>query len=252
MTVYNPSSTIISESLDILEIISQWLQRHETQGSQYLPVLIGGWAVHAYNPWFGSLDIDLITSSRIRQSLKHYLKKEHSFSDYRLPYATTGSTVKKISSEGQPIIIDFGTYESNQQFEGTDKILSFEILIENSEIRQIGNISFRIPNRSVLLILKLKASWDRHYRISHNISHDNEWEQGKLLKDYGDILALIDPHMGGQEIRFDILGEFLSEYSFLKDCLLRLMNTNNPFTFYNRISYQDGRKVIQTLLEMTE
>ena len=58
--------------------------------------------------------------------------------------------------------------------------------------------------------------------------------------------------MGGHEIRFDILGEFLSEYSFLKDCLLRLMNTNNPFTFYNRMNNKDGQEVIQTILEMTE
>lgn len=84
------------------------------------------------------------------------------------------------------------------------------------------------------------------------IFYDNKWEQGKLLKDYGDILALIDPNMGGHEIRFDILGEFLSKYSFLKDCFVRLMKTNKPFTFYNRISYKDGREVIQTLLEMTE
>ena len=251
MTVYKPTNTIISESLEILKDISQWLSEHESPDSVYLPVLVGGWAVHVYNPWFGSLDIDLVTSSKTRQSLKYYLKHEKEFTDYRLPYATSGSTVRKTSSEGQPIIIDFATYESRQPFEGSGQILPFEILRDNTELRMVGNeVLIRVPNRSVLLILKLKAAWDRHFRITNQESHDPEWEQGKLLKDYGDILALLDPSKGGREVMIEIVGDQLVQYGFLRECFLRLLSSHEPFDLYGRMTPEKGKEVIFTLLEM--
>lgn len=251
MTVYNPTSTIILESLEILQDICQWTSNHESQDSANFPVLVGGWAVHVYNPWFGSLDIDLVTSSKTRHSLKWYLKNEKGFFDYRLPYATSGSTVSTLSSEGQHIIIDFATYESKQPFEGSKMVLPFEILQGNTELRLVGNdVHIRVPNRSILLILKLKAAWDRHFRIMNKTSHDQEWEQGKLLKDYGDILALLDPKKGGREVMIEILGDNLTRYNFLKECFLRLLSTDEPFDFYGRMTPETGKKVIADLLEM--
>lgn len=251
MTAYKPTYTIISESLKILQDISQWVSEHESPDSVYLPVLVGGWAVHVYNPWFGSLDIDLVTSSKTRHGLKYYLKNEKGFGDYRLPYATSGSTVSKKSSEGQPIIIDFATYESKQPFEGSDQVLPFEILRGNTERRLVGNDVFiRVPNRSVLLILKLKAAWDRHFRITNQTSHDIEWEQGKLLKDYGDILALLDPVKGGREVMIEIVGDQLVQYGFLKECFLRLINSDQPFDSYRGMTPKMGKGVVTALLEM--
>ncbi len=251
MTVYNPTSTIISESLEILHDICQWTGNHESPDSAYLPVLVGGWAVHVYNPWFGSLDIDLVTSKKTRHSLKWYLKREKGFYDYRLPYATSGSTVSKLSSQGQQIIIDFATYESKQPFEGLKIALSMEILQGNTELRLVEkDVFIRVPNRSVLLILKLKAAWDRYFRIMNKTSHDTEWEHGKLLKDYGDILALLDPDKGGREVMFEIVGDHLARYSFLNECFLRLINTDEPFHFYRGMTPKKGKKVVTDLLEM--
>jgi hypothetical protein len=39
-------------------------------------ILIGGWAVDAYNPWFGSIDIDIITSSKMREKIEYALLEE--------------------------------------------------------------------------------------------------------------------------------------------------------------------------------
>jgi hypothetical protein len=36
-------------------------------------ILIGGWAVHSFNPWKYSLDIDLIATGRFKDSLKEHL-----------------------------------------------------------------------------------------------------------------------------------------------------------------------------------
>lgn len=251
MTVYKPTPTIISESLEILRDISQWTNEHESPNSPNLPVLIGGWAVHVFNPWFGSLDIDLVTSSETRHGLKYYLKKNKGFDDFPLPYSISGNTFCKVSSERQQIIIDFATYESEQPFEGSDSEFSFKILRGNTEVRKIhNNLSIRVPNRSVLLILKLKAAWDRHFRITNQKSHDLEWEQGKLLKDYGDILALLDPAKGGREVMIEIVGDQLIQFGFLKECFLRLISTNEPFDSYRGMTPEKGKEVVTTLLEM--
>jgi len=252
LTNYNPTPTIISESLDILHFIWNYVNEHESLHSPNPMVVIGGWAVHAYNPWFGSLDIDLITSNNMRESLKHYLKKDMGFETYRLPYTTASSVCKK-SSEGQLIIIDFATYEKDQRFEGSEHNFSFEILRHNTTIRAINNnISIRVPNRSVLLIFKLKAAWDRNFRIEKETSHDTEWERGKLLKDYGDILALLDPSKGSREIMIEIVGEYLTQYWFLKECFSRLIQSDEPFEFYRGVSPDQGKRIISDLLEMVE
>ncbi|WP_373840339.1 hypothetical protein [Methanospirillum sp.] len=252
MTSYNPTPAIISESFDILRFIGDYANEHESPHSPNPMVLIGGWAVHVYNPWFGSLDIDLIASNNTRESLKHYLKKDLGFETYRLPY-TTASTVCKKSSEGQLIIIDFATYEKDQLFEGSEENLSFKILHQNNIIRAISSdISIRVPTRSVLLIFKLKAAWDRNFRIEKGTSHDAEWEKGKLIKDYGDILALLDPSKGGREIMIEIVGNYLFRYSFLKECFYRLVQSDEPFEFYRGMSPEQGKRIVADLLEMVE
>jgi len=42
-------------------------------------VLVGGWAVDAYNPWYGSIDIDLVTNNRTKHSLMRILVKERDY-----------------------------------------------------------------------------------------------------------------------------------------------------------------------------
>lgn len=90
----------------------------------------------------------------------------------------------------------------------------------------------------------------RHFRITNQTSHDLEWEQGKLLKDYGDILALLDPSKGGREIMIEIVGDQLVRYGFLKECFLRLISTNEPFDSYRGMTPEKGKEVVTALLEM--
>lgn len=52
-------------------------------------VLIGGWAVDAYNPWYGSIDIDLITNASTKRSLLHALRTERGFERQRTPSGPT-------------------------------------------------------------------------------------------------------------------------------------------------------------------
>ncbi len=61
MPVYDPNP-VIAASLEELRYISDLVIRYEDRASPRT-VLIGGWAVHSYNAWYGSIDIDLITDA---------------------------------------------------------------------------------------------------------------------------------------------------------------------------------------------
>lgn len=101
-------SNIIKFSLDELIVITEYLQERE-DADDPTTVLIGGWAVDSYNPWFGSIDIDLITNSNTRTSLRFHLRKNHNFVPYRL--AGIPSSVKKDTESGA-VIIDFASRQN--------------------------------------------------------------------------------------------------------------------------------------------
>ena len=73
-----------------------------------------------------------------------------------------------------------------------------------------------VPKRTILLFLKLKAAWDRTYRIENSTSADPEWDRSKLIKDYADILALLDPKYGGMNIDINELASLFEDDPFSK------------------------------------
>lgn len=89
MPPYDPDPQIIEKSLNELDFILNWVrQRGET--------------VDAYNPWYGSIDIDLVTNNRTKHSLMRILVKEREYDHFRIGT----HTVYKPTDYG-PIIIDY-------------------------------------------------------------------------------------------------------------------------------------------------
>jgi len=249
MTQYEPTQRIIELSVDELSAITQYLHENKGENEYATTVLIGGWAVDSYNPWFGSVDIDIITNNQTRKSLMHYLRNHRGFVPYRLPGLST--SVKK-QTEAGPIIIDFATRKKLYPFEGVGDIsLDFSILDGNTETRQIrGGIKIAVPNRTTLLVLKLKAIWDRQYRIENRKSDDFSWETGKLVKDHADILALIDPNHGGKQLDIYTLGELLKKYAFLEQSLLSVYRSNEGIEKYGRMSQNDAKEIIEQMIAL--
>ena len=212
MVNYQDQSSIIQNSNEELQEITKFLQQKEDQVNP-ITVLIGGWAVHSYNPWYGSIDIDLITNSRMRHSIKEHLVSTRGFARTRNPDDT--KRVEKRVEEGKYIIIDFGNREQEDPFEGRTCHLTYDVLDGQTELKPIGGgLFFPVPKRTILLLFKMKAAWDRKYRIDHDESHDIEWERGKLRKDRADILALLDPRTKGRDIDISILGQKMEENDF--------------------------------------
>ncbi|PQV41744.1 hypothetical protein B0H22_1283 [Methanohalophilus euhalobius] len=107
-----------------------------------------------------------------------------------------------------------------------------------------------VPNRATLIVLKLKAIWDRNNRISQRKSYGIEWESGKLAKDYADILALIDLNNGGNDVEISVLGKFMNTYPFLKESLASVGESDDGIEKYGRMSESTAKTIIGQILSL--
>jgi hypothetical protein len=249
MPPYNPGQEIIERSLAELRIIAEWSRARGEDPDNPEVILIGGWAVDAYNPYLGSVDIDLVTTGRIRHTLMHYLRSEHNFTPER--QMNVVKSVAKMTPAGK-IILDFATREAPQPFEGKPEVpFTFEILSGNTITREIrGGVEISIPTRAMLVVFKMKAEWDRSYRLEYGLSYDEVWEEGKLVKDYADILALIDPAHGGHELDIECPGEHLNQYDFLRRCIEDLPRVDAAHERYARMNRAGVQRVCEDLLSI--
>lgn len=248
MASYEGFHSVIDASDQELQAIARYVQAREDIASP-TTVLIGGWAVHAFNPWYGSIDIDLITNSRTKKGLMAHLVSTRGFTHQRNDDDT--KRVQKVTEDGKPIIIDFGTRERPDPFEGRNDVLRYDILDGRTEPKDVGKgLSIPVPKRELLLLFKLKAAWDRDHRLVNGTSHDLEWENGKLRKDHADILALLDPKAGGKDVDLYSLGEHLTQYPFLTNCLERAALDTDAITWYSRMERNEVERVIRTVLQL--
>jgi len=248
MPSYNPSQAIVELSGTELQTIAVLIRRRQRDSGDPVTVLIGGWAVDVYNQYFGSVDIDLVTDISTQRWLMDHLTTYNGYSSHiRYP----SDTVKRLTPHGE-IILDFLSWGTQYPFEGHPEVpFTFDILHGNTVLRAIrGTTEMMVPNRSLLVVLKLKAAWDRSYRLVTSRSPDSSWERGKMIKDYADILALIDPKYGGREIDLEILGTHISRAGFLKELILRIPNLDAVRERYQRMTRQEIQKVCEDLISI--
>jgi hypothetical protein len=248
MTGYDVPQTVKYTSLEELIEIFRWLRNRGEEESHPTTVLIGGWAVYTYNPWYGSVDIDLVTNNKTRQDLMWYLRKERGFVPKRDKMNIT-TVMRNIA--GGTIVIDFGSREDIYKFEGRDEQCPSSPLDGHTEVRAINpGFSVVVPERTLLITFKLKAAWDRSFRIQNGLSSDEEWEKGKLRKDRADILALLDPAAGGRTIDIQYLGERLHSYPFLTESLRKIPDDIDAINMYRMMNQVDVRDSIEGLLQL--
>lgn len=199
-------------SLRELAYILQWLARADLPGT----VLIGGWAVQAYNLWYGSVDIDLVMTARARERLKHHLERERGYAESSI----FGSRDQGFGLEhgAGRIVLETFNRAHPQPFESMPRHrLDFTALDEEGAtvMGTIDEVSAAIPRRELLLGFKLKAAWDRGKRVEEGRSPDPDYEAGKVVKDRADVLALLDPGAGGRTMDLAFLASFYGRYPFL-------------------------------------
>lgn len=254
MPAHDVPQTVKDTSLAELIEIFRWLRNRGEEESHPTTVLIGGWAVYTYNQWYGSIDIDLVTNGRTRQDMMGYLKYNRGFIPLRDPTMASTTVMKEIQERGiriGDILIDFMYREEICRFEGREEQCPFSLLDGRTEAREIGRgFSVIVPEQTLLLIFKLKAAWDRLFRLQNGRSSNVEWEKAKLSKDRADILSLIDPNVRGTEIDIQYLGERLHEYRFLEETLRKISDDIEAIRFYSRMNQENVRYSIERLLQL--
>lgn len=142
-----------------------------------VPTIIGGWAVYFYNSYFGSVDIDLVSSS-FRGSFSDLLEQYQRAFRYEivnvdalgLQVVARKSVIKEGRLVGYIEIDACSTEESKASrfHEDENKQLSYSLCYEDRyrrEVRLSEKAYCYIPCKSLLLLYKLKALRDRSYDL---------------------------------------------------------------------------------------
>ena len=234
-------TNLARDSFEELRHIFSWSIRNSGYRTGDL-ILIGGWAVHSFNPWKYSLDIDLITSNRFKDSLKGHL---YSTRHYSKEKDSIGNTVFLKSLDSGQIYLDF--LPKKDRLHGTDKILNlkemeYETVTNNISYSFESSFQVIVPEISMLLLLKLKAAWDRYYDLSSGTTLNKDHLNEKFIKDCGDILALLQSR-SFQFARFDWLSPIISKFAFLREFMENGIIEEN--STLERVSYKDGKELIK-------
>lgn len=177
-----------------------------------------------------------------------FLRDEREFVPKREPMIP--NTVVKQTSDGA-IDIDFSTREEQHRFEGREDTHDFHLLDGQDVQTEITSGSYVIiPSRALLLFFKLKAAWDRSFRLETETSSRPDWDRAKLQKDYADILALLDPAQGYENLDFMVFGDLLKRYSFLKEIIEGIPRQTDGIRMYARMTDQEVKETIERFLQL--
>ncbi|HEX9428770.1 MAG TPA: hypothetical protein VF944_00160 [Candidatus Bathyarchaeia archaeon] len=242
-------SEIEKASFEELRHIVRWVKEHSGSLGKTPYVLVGGWAVYSYNPYVGSIDIDLVLNSKAKGRLLHWLAKNRGFETWRSD-DRTWKAVRKRTKSGEWVLIDTASRGEVYRFEGRDETLDFDIVDGHTEERLIDEFIVVVPERALLVLFKLKAAYDRGTRLNEGTSPDSSWDRGKLVKDNADVIALTDPKTGGGDISPTFLGRSLAQYPFLKSVLAQAGRDTDAVARYGRVTNAEAERIVDRLLRL--
>lgn len=237
-----------------------------------IPNIIGGWAVYFYNSYYGSVDIDIVgptMDGRMMYILIDF-QGNHDYIEVYKDELGLEKSFKKPVYDGTrhvgDVEIDACTYEEEYNIfhENGAKKLPYD-LCERPELREKiflnedENNSIYIPNKSLLLLYKIKAFRDRSFDVIHKraiLAADTlSWLEGKIIKDGSDIIALIDPkpvrYRINQEIDTSILKELIEEYDlwFILDTIENIPNMMDSLMLYSNTKEMAVNKWVRDILK---
>ncbi|MCL4436358.1 MAG: hypothetical protein M1503_03215 [Thaumarchaeota archaeon] len=175
------------------------------------PIIIGGWAVYFYNPYYGSVDIDVVGRSfkgGFDGIIEGY-ERSHGYEIIQQDLIGTAITAskpivsKKTGEKIGDMEIDACSYEragASEFHEDESKKLPYSLCEDDGckkEVRLEKDCICYVPSKALLTLFKVKARRDRSYDIRTKGATMNpqrlEWLKGKVVKDGSDIIALLDP-----------------------------------------------------------
>jgi len=239
------SETIEDLSLKELVRIFRLLDSLEADKDKPRSVLIGGWAVFSYNAYHKSVDVDILTPNKVRDSLIKDLKSHHGYELRPLEEGEKPHLYKPFGN--QKVIVDFINPNIPYNFPGKSDALVHSFIYGRLRKAALGSITVPVPERTALLVTKLKAAWDRGVKLDTYRSRDRAFDEGKIVKDQSDILALIDRERGGVDIDLDFLSTMLDKHPFLRTVLVASGKSKSAAELYGKPP-DEAAGTVQTLL----
>ena len=179
------------------------------------PVIIGGWAVYFYNPYFGSVDVDVVGRSfqgAFEDVIERY-ERTHGYEFEAILGAVETTARKPVLSKGKllgQMEIDACSYErpgASRFHEDESLELPYSAIEDRgckTEVRLAKDSVFYVPCKELLMLYKVKARRDRAFDVrTRGLEMGGErlqWLRGKVVKDGSDILALLDPQTKGAQL----------------------------------------------------
>ncbi|MHC3129029.1 MAG: hypothetical protein IBV52_03030 [Candidatus Bathyarchaeota archaeon] len=221
-------------------------------------MIVGGWAVHAYNPYLESIDIDVITPHEHVELVESLLTTQCRW------IKTTTDLVfwKKFSKQipdadvGQHIFFDLLSAGLVNAFhENNEKRIPFQICFkEEFYVRKSidDEININVPKKELLVIYKLKAYRDRLFDLTYSsraqVPSERDWLKAKMAKDLSDTIALMDPNYGPLDIVF--LKEIVNSYQlqFLRQTVEQLPTKTEAIKQYRGSAKSEVQDWIKTIL----
>jgi hypothetical protein len=211
-----PSKVIEDYSYDELTPIFSFLRSLEKPGVRN-NILLGGWAVYSYNPYFKSTDIDILANRKTEERLIRHLTKHNSYV-YRQLEDDGPKKLQKVFDCGK-VIVDIIYPDECYPYQDKSDGLKFSFILERAEYSFLGGLDIPVPEITALLVTKMKAAWDRRARLQRYDCPNRGFEEGKIIKDYSDIIALIDNKHRGNKLDISYLSDMLTKYRFLESVL---------------------------------
>jgi len=198
-------------TLDELKNFAKWM--NDILG--YHPIIIGGWAVYFYSPKMGSRDIDVVLPSwEMRDRIIDSYLKNNGYEQRQIAFGVN-EWVKLLDPEDttSETYLDVCTLQDKNMVRGMDFEVPWSIAREWQRGMELEGLEIYIPDPEPLLVLKVKAAWDRFYKITKE--GKNGFLKDKLRKDRFDIISLLFEC----ELRRDIIDEIVSMHEF-KECFV--------------------------------
>ncbi|MHB8568304.1 MAG: hypothetical protein ACYC7D_07445 [Nitrososphaerales archaeon] len=220
------------------------------------PTIIGGWAVYFYNPYYGSVDIDVVGQSfRGSYDVIERYERSHGYTiaqnDPLGIEVVASKPIYKSKKKIGDMEIDACSYEqrgASSFHEDEKKRLPYSLCNREEHRKEVAmkrDCICYVPCRALLTLFKVKARRDRSFDLrskgaSMNLSR-LEWLRGKVVKDGSDIISLLDDK-GGRAILSDEmdLGQMKRISSSHKitdmvvETLKEVLMDKNALSLYNR------------------
>lgn len=238
---------IIKVSLEEVTNIFQWAKERETIDHRSNVVLVGGWAVDVYNSWYGSRDIDLMMTAKEKKELLNYLYIERKFERQR---DEAGNVRYYRKVEDEEIVIDF--VPKRQVYWKTQDVVKYEFRKPDLLIAKLRNQrEVVVPSKSNLLLMKIKAAWDRSNQLREGVRYNSGYIESKFLKDCGDIIALLDRKYSQNHILdLKILAHELNKRPYLLQFLSEIEPEIYVKAGYRNLTGSDSSKMVSEFISL--